>query len=323
MNKVLALTLLALLLAGCDDTSQTINTRHKAPLVTAPAELISLSTAMLGPPNVRHMWQFKIQSMAPENKLVKKGDVVLTFDGDQLRNRLIGRSSDLKAEIKNAENQRLNDEAKQHDLVLALAEAQMNYEKAKRKAQITDESTSKIDRDKQQADYRLYSEKLALAKQQLAHQKKAMVLNAKVSQGKIRTIRSRVNSINKDLQKLTVRAPKDGLVMYYNWNGEKPTVGQTVYMGQILISLPSLNKVALKAEFDEPDTAKLHKGQQVKVTFDAYPELAYMGKIAHLGRSYHAKSTNNPKVVFDALIELTGKHPDVMRPGMQAKVEVL
>jgi HlyD family secretion protein len=61
----------------------------------------------------------------------------------------------------------------------------------------------------------------------------------------------------------------------------------------------------------------------VRVIFEAYPEMAYRGKIIKLGEAFYPKSTNNPKVVFDAQIELGEIRPDVMRPGMKAKIEVL
>lgn len=311
------------LLTGCQ--ADVVETQDfKTSGVTASAELISLKNATLGPPSVPRMWQYKIEFMARENQLVEKGDTVLVFDGQRLKTDLIGHASRLAAEIKKAENQKLKDDATHQDLILALAEAEMNFQKAKRTAEITDASRSKIERDKQQAEYEYQSENLAQAKQKLAHHLNAMDINRQVDQGAINMRQSRVNSMERDIAKLTVRAPKDGLVMYNSdFNGEKAAVGQTVYMGRSLMQLPSLDEVAIKAEFAEPDTAKLHKGQTVKVIFEAYPENAYMGKISVLGQAYYPKSNSNSKVVFDALIELDGNKPDVMRPGMKAKVEVV
>ena len=308
---------------GCQTETVDVPVQQTAS-VTASAELISLKNATIGPPSVPRMWQYKIEYMAKENQVVKKGDKILAFDAQRLKTDLISHSSRLAAEIKKAENQKLKDDATQQDLKLSLAEAEMNYQKAKRKAEITDASRSKIERDKQQAEYEYQTENLAQAKQRLAHHIKAMVINRQVDQGGINMRQGRVNSIERDIAKLTIWAPKDGLVMYTaDWNGEKAAVGQTVYMGRSLLQLPSLDEVAIKAEFAEPDTAKLHTGQAVKVIFEAYPENAYMGKISELGQAYYPKSNTNSKVVFDALIELDGNQPDVMRPGMKAKVEVL
>lgn len=312
------------LLLGCQDEKAATKQKVVEPKVTATAELISLENATIGPPNVSRMWQFKIQKMAPENKQVKQGEVILVFDGQRLKNDLIGKQSELKAAQKKAESDKLKDDATKQDLILKLAEAEMEFQKAKRKAQIVDASRSDIERLKQQADYRYQTENLAQAKQKLAHHQKAMVINEQVSEGKIKSLQSRVNSINQEIAKLSVKAPKDGLVMYQeDGNGEKIAVGETVYMGRSLMQLPSIDAIALKAEFAEPDKAKLKQGQSVRVIFEAYPEMSYLGTISKLGQAFYPKSSNNPKVIFDAQIELGEARPDVMRPGMKAKIEVV
>ncbi|WP_158966765.1 HlyD family secretion protein [Paraglaciecola sp. L3A3] len=315
--------IVCLSLFSCEEQVAPVTASNMANL-SATAELIALDNAQLGPPLVNRMWQFKIQKMLPENALVKKGDVVIQFDGQQLKNDLIGRKSQLNAEIKKGETDELNDESTKQDLVLALAEAEMNFEKAKRKVEIIDISRSEIDKKIQQADFLYQQEKLAQAKQQLDYQKQATLVNRKVTAGKINNLQRRVDNMTEEIGKLTVKAPKDGLVMYLeDWNGEKAAVGETVYMGRMLIQLPSLDDVVLKAEFSEPDTAKLSVGQQVKVVFEAYPEMSYMGEIAELGQAFYPKSVQNPKVVFEAEIKLGDARPEVMRPGMKAKVEVV
>lgn len=318
------LSLSWVLLAACQTDKTPVKEDVVAAKVTASAELISLSNATVGPPNISRMWQYKIQKMAAENKQVRKGEIILVFDGQKLKNDLIGRKSKLKAEIKKAESDQLKDDASTQDLILKLAEAEMEYDKAKRKAEIVDESSSNIERLKQQADFRYQAEGLTQAKQKLAHHKKAILINVKVSEGKIKGIQSRVDSIQQEIAKLSVKSPKDGLVMYQeDWNGEKAAVGETVYMGRSLMQLPSLDNVALKAEFAEPDKAKLKQGQEVRVIFEAYPEMSYVGTITQLGQAFYPKSANNPKVIFDAQIELGESRPDVMRPGMKAKIEVV
>ena len=312
------------LFMGCQAEQESATPTVIATKITASAELISLSNATIGPPNIPRMWQYKIQKMAAENKQVKAGEVILVFDGQKLKNDLMGRQSKLKAAIKKAESDKLKDDATTQNLILKLAEAEMEYEKAKRKAEIVDESSSNIQRLKQQADFRYHAESLIQAKQKLVHHKQAMSLNVKVSKGKIKIIQSRVNRSQREIAKLSVKAPKDGLVMHQkDGDGEKVAVGETVYMGRSLMQLPSLDSVALKAEFAEPDKAKLKQGQVVRVIFEAYPEMSYMGTITKLGQAFYPKSANNPKVIFDAQIELGETRPDVMRPGMKAKIEVV
>ncbi|MDU0352710.1 efflux RND transporter periplasmic adaptor subunit [Paraglaciecola aquimarina] len=284
MTKNYLICLLACVYLSACNSQTEHHTKSKTPVLSAPAELIALDNATLGPPVVRRMWQFKIQSMTPENTYVKKGDVILQFDGQQLKNDLIGRKSQLNAEIKRGQTNTLDDESTKQDLVLALAEAEMNFDIARRKVEITDISRSEIDKKLQYADFLYQQEKLAQAKQKLAYHQEATLVNNRVSAGRVKNLAQRVKSMSDEMEKLTVKAPKDGLVMYLeDWNGEKAAVGETVYMGRSLIQLPSLDNVALQAEFSEPDSAKLSVGQPVKVVFDAFPEMSYAGSIVQLG----------------------------------------
>lgn len=291
--------------------------------ISAPAELVSLQEVSIGPPNVRRMWQFKIEYLAPENALVKAGDLIVRFDGQKLRNDLVGRSSNLKAAQKEAEKQALADEQKEQDLVLALAEAKKNNEIAQRKVEITDVSRSQVERKKQQAEYAITREQLKQAQHNLQQHRTHRVVNQQVAQAKVNNARVRVDEIQSSIDKLTILAPKAGMVIYEkDFEDKKPAVGDTVWMGRTLVNLPSVDKIAVKVEFDEADTAKVSEGQVVKVLLDAYPERPFKGRIQALGKAYRAKSQRNLKVVFDAWVTLDELASDIMRPGMKATVQL-
>ncbi|MCP4526499.1 MAG: secretion protein HlyD, partial [Aestuariibacter sp.] len=128
-----AILLLTTLIVACSDQSGTsVQTARvlKQPL-TASGEIVSLNTASISPPSVRGMWQMKVQFLVPENAHVKEGDMLVKFDDQQLKTKLIEQRSELEAESKNYQTKQLEDEAKLEELKLALAEAQMNYDKQK------------------------------------------------------------------------------------------------------------------------------------------------------------------------------------------------
>lgn len=312
-------------LSGCSDIAPNVETKIASqPILSAPAELLSLQDVTIGPPNVNRMWQFKIEYLAPENTLVKEGDVVVRFDGQQLRDDLLEKVSALDAAKKEAEKKQLKDKETNEDLVLDLAEAKMNMEIAQRKVEITDASRSEIERQKQAAEYKITKVLYAQAQQKLAQHQERMKINIEVQKAKIMNLQVRVNNIRDSLDKLVIKAPKPGLVVYKaDWEDNKPTVGATVYMGSTLITLPSLDKIAVKVEFDESDTSKVHVGQSVKVLLDSHPEKPFSGTITSLGQAYRNRSQNNLKVVFDARVELDKLAEDIMRPGMKANVQIL
>jgi HlyD family secretion protein len=315
---------LCLSACGTNDKEKNDELQQSESTISAPAELVSLQEINLTPPNIRRMWEFKIEYLARENALVKEGDIVIKFDGQRLRTNLLTRQSDLDAEIKEAEQKKLKNEAKLEQLVLDLAEAKKNKDIAKRKVEITDVSRSQIERLKQQAEFKITTELHGQAIQRMEQHKVSMVVNEQVQVAKISKAQSRVDEINDSINKLQVIAPKSGMVVLVPDNEDKkPAVGDTVFMGSRLISLPSLDNIAVKVEFDESFTSKVNLGDKVRVTLDAFPEKPFTGEISELGKAYRSKSQNNLKVVFDAWVTLEQLDLTIMRPGMKATVDLV
>lgn len=321
------LSLSAALLIGACGSDQPIDKGTQSAnqqAISAPAELVSLQEISITPPSINRMWEYKIEFIARENTLVKPGDVLIKFDGQSLRNDMLTRRSDLDAAIKEAEQKKLENEATLEQYSLDLAEAKKNMDIAKRKVEITDVSRSDIERRKQQAELRITTELHQQAIQRVAQHKIAMQINEQVQQAKITKAQSQVDELNESMAKLQITAPKDGMVVLIpNDDDEKPAVGDTVYMGRRLISLPALDKIAVKVEFDESFTPDIMLGNSVRITLDAFPERPFSGKIFELGKSYRSKSRTNQKMVFDAWVSLDTLDLNIMRPGMKATVDII
>jgi HlyD family secretion protein len=318
--------LMSAFLVGCSQNEQddkAVNIQNDR-IISAPGELVSLQEIYITPPVISRMRQFSISYLARENAMVKEGDVLIKFDGQSLKTELVTRKSDLDARVKEAEQKKLQDEATFEQLVLDLAEAKKDKDIAKRKVEITDVSRSQIERKKQQAEFGITNELHGQATQRMSQHKIAMAVNEQVQGARISIAQSRVDEINDSIIKLVVIAPKSGMVVLVpNGDNNKPTVGDSVFLGSRLISLPSLDNIAVKVEFDESFSANIGVGGEVKVILDAFPEKPFTGKISEIGKAYRSKSRNNLKVVFDVWVTLEELDMAIMRPGMKASVAVV
>lgn len=322
-----AIFAVSLLLLGCGaetNTPANIATTHSsAQGLTVPAELLSLQTVTIGPPSIRRMWTYKIQRLVPENKIVKPGDLLVQFDGQELRTRMLSRQSELDAAKKELEKLILEDNARAEDLALDLAEATMNEDKARRKVEITVSSRSEVERRKQAADFAIMQVRKAQAQQRLDEHAQRRIVNQQVQAARIANLQTRVDEIKDSLAKMTVKSTSDGIVILRkNGEGDKPAVGDTVSMGNTLIEVPSLDNLSIKMEVDESDTNKVSIGQSVEVVLNAFPERVFTGTISSKGQAYRNKSQRNQKIVFDAWVTLDEMDFDIMRPGMQASVNI-
>lgn len=324
VNKLIPLVLISFII-GCTEVPTAIVEKEDVSIVVqASGELESKQTAILAPPSVARMWQYQVKTLLPENMSVKKGQVVVSFDDKKVTERLFDKQGELNQASKELENKEMKETEKEQELVLEVARMQMEFDKAKRKAEIVDSSRSDNDRKKAQIDLKIADNDLQLAKKKLTFHQKNTQLNLKLAKGKVDRLTSEVNAFKADIERLKVKAPIDGMVIYRaNWQGEKPTVGESVQFGQPVVELAVLEAMQLKAQIDEPDSGKIKVGQAVKIIIDASQEIVLTGKVDQMGRVFREKSFQDKRRVVDAIIALDEIDTQVIRPGMSARVEVV
>lgn len=324
MNKYLAI-IIFVFLAACENAPSEVVKLEKVQLVvTASGELESKQTAMIAPPSVSRMWQYQIKQLTPENTRVKKGELIVAFDSKKVMDRLIDKQASLDRAQKQLENKKIKETESEQELLLNIAEKKMEYEKAQRKADIIDNSRSKNERDKSVIDFTIAENDLFLAKEKLKFHTNNKALNLKLAKGKVNRLTAEVNDFKKDIERLKVKAPIDGMVIYRaNWQGEKPAVGESVQFGQPIVELAVIEKMQLKAQISEPDSGKIKLGQRVKIMIDGTQEIVLQGEIVELGKVFRDKSSQDKRRVFDALIAFEQPDDTIIRPGMTARIEVV
>ena len=322
--KRLAL-LMSLSLFGCGHENTAVVERKSLDVtVQASGELESKTTAIIAPPSVSRMWQYKINFLVPENTQVAKDSVVVSFDDKKVNDSLIDKRAELDRAQKELENKRLKEEETEEELVLAAAEKKMEYDKAKRRAEIVDHSRSENDRKKATIDFTIAENDLFLAEEKLKFHRENTKLNLKLAQGKVDRLTSEVNGLLNDLDRLKVKAPIDGMVIYKaNWEGEKPAIGESIQFGQPVVELSVIEEMQIKAQINEPDSGKVKVGQQVKVIVDGTQEFAFSGKVESLGRVFRDKSYQDKRRVVDAIISFEPEEGFTARPGMSARIEII
>lgn len=314
-----------LCLSACEPVPSVIVQQENVDiLIKASGELESKKTALIAPPSVSRMWQYQIKQLIPENTKVTKGQLLVSFDDKKVAELLIEKQGELEQAEKELANKKIKETEKEQELVLALAERKMQYDKAKRIAEIVDNSRSENERKKREIDFTIANNDWILAKQKLVYHRKNTALNLKLAERKVNRVSAKVNDLKSDIERLKVKAPIGGMVIYRsNWEGEKPAEGETVNFGQPIVELSVLDAMQLKAQILEPDSGRIAIGQRVKITLDGTQELVTWGKVTSLGKVFRDKTNQDRKRIFDAIIEFDQIDTKVMRPGMTARVEVI
>jgi HlyD family secretion protein len=124
-----------------------------------------------------------------------------------------------------------------------------------------------------------------------------------------------------DFQGSNVVAPMDGVVLTKNIEiGESITSGVSSFNeGTVLFTVADVSRMIVKAGVNEVDIGKITVGLPVKVTLDAYPKVAFQGRIDRIAP---AVRLDDKVRVFDVEIRLDAQGRE-LRSGMTANIEVL
>jgi HlyD family secretion protein len=88
--------------------------------------------------------------------------------------------------------------------------------------------------------------------------------------------------------------------------------------GENLLDVADLNRVQVRAYFDEPEIGKLAVGQAVKITWDAKPDRSWSG---HISRAPTTVITSGTRFVGECVITVDDNHGDLL-PNINVLVTV-
>ncbi|WPD22111.1 MAG: efflux RND transporter periplasmic adaptor subunit [Candidatus Electrothrix scaldis] len=173
-------------------------------------------------------------------------------------------------------------------------------------------------------------ENAKLSQQQVGKAGVHTIARAKASvdqvQAKLQAARTALNQAKAELEKTSLYAPFDGLVIHHEAfrNGEMRTAqeGDTVIIHQPILSLPDLSSLIVKSKVREIDLHKIKVGQPALITLDAYPALHLQGELAFIGalaKKQQGRQSGEKYFQIHFSLKSSDKR---LRPGMSARVEL-
>jgi len=130
-----------------------------------------------------------------------------------------------------------------------------------------------------------------------------------------------INQTPEQFQGSNVVAPMDGTVLTKNVEiGESITSGVSSFnAGTVLFTVADVSKMIVKAGVNEVDIGKVRVGMPVKVTLDAFPKVAFTGRVDRIAP---AVRLDDKVRVFDVEIHLDAQGRE-LRSGMTANIELI
>ncbi|HCL29662.1 MAG TPA: hypothetical protein DIC52_14635 [Candidatus Latescibacteria bacterium] len=286
-------------------------------------ELEAVNAEQINAPNVRG--QLKITKLFPEGEVVEVGDLIIEFDRVEFEKKVTEESQELEAargELKKTTaNQQVEISRQQGDIEnkeAALRLAQLQIEKMKFESFI----------DKEEAKLKGKQAELALKQAHKQFEAQSVVDSVELRKRELNVAEEEreLDRAEKDLEHLSVLAENPGLVVYEKiWKGSRPIkirVGDEIWGGATLVTLPDLSTMRVKTWVNEVDVDKVEVGQPVNITLDALPGPVFHGKVTSVASLGREKEGDKNVKVFDLEVEIE-EQDGRLKPGMTATSEVV
>jgi HlyD family secretion protein len=286
-------------------------------------ELEAVKAENIVAPRVRG--ELKVTHLFPEGEQVDVGDLLVQFEPTEFEKRLADDEQQLEQARAELEKTQATQKADIAGLKAAIENGEANLRLAELQVErmafeaTVEKERAQIEARKAKLSYQQAVEKLAAQRVVNAAEIKKRELNIERQQRDL-------DRTNKEIEAITISAEKPGLVVYGKvWKGsgpEKIRVGDNIWGGVNIISLPDLSKMQVKTYVNEVDVDKLSVGQYATVRLDALPGPSFTGVVTNIATLGREKEGEKNVKVFDITIEID-QQDERLRPGMTATSEVI
>ncbi|MDR2145989.1 MAG: efflux RND transporter periplasmic adaptor subunit [Tannerella sp.] len=273
--------------------------------------------------NYRFGYNMKITYIVKDGTEVNAGDTLLIFDPSDVNKAIMDAQS--KLEINDAELEKMIAQQESD-----LEELRANYEVTRISHEISkirlEQAGYESDIKKKEIELNLEKAEIALqqAKEQIDNRIKINTEEVKQRKLSISQDQQLLNDANAALRQLTVVTPSPGIaIISHNWStGNKFQVGEQVWTGMPLISLPDLSQLKATVRINEVDIAKISKGLNVEIKPDAFSESKFTGVVKEIANLAENKQGSTKIKVFPVSIYLNETDKNLL-PGLTVSCRII
>jgi len=290
--------------------------------VIETGELDAVHAAVITTPSMNYQYgfSFKIIGLVEHGRTVQKGDSVIALDPANLNKTLITLEETLENERATANRQSVQRENNIQTVRAQLKNEQAAYDIKKLALERSkfDSGYKKkiIEFEFKQAEIRLNKVKRNLELKPVLED-----LDLKIQKIKVRQREIEIAGAKEALKRLVIYSPGDGIfqVAKQYYSPSYVRLGDNVYRGSKIASIPDLRKMKAISYVGETDIRKVQTGMKVIVRLDALPSVPFHGTVTFISKIC---TELNDKKVFATEIEI-GESDLRLKPGMTVSCEYI
>ena len=274
----------------------------------------------------------RIVRLALAGRPVKKGDVVVEFDGSQQDQFVISRTTNVRAAdgdiVQTKATQKINDEAD----AMSKMSSEYDLERSKLDASKA-EVLSAIEGEKNRIQVGVSEGSLQTVKASInAHQVGQNADLSRLNQRKDKAVRD-LKTAQGYLGMMQLRAPNDGIVNLLPNFRSQGSFGQSTppfkegdnaWTGAEIAEIPDLSEMYVDLKLEEVDRGKLKLGQDVRLRVDAIPDKEFTATLDWISpiAALIFRGGSTAEKTFPARATIAHLDPR-LRPGMSASTEII
>jgi multidrug efflux pump subunit AcrA (membrane-fusion protein) len=272
-------------------------------------------------------WLISIRWLAPDGSVVKKGDKVVEFDSSSFTSTLEDKRGAIVRAQGELTSQVARDRATLADKEMEVERKRADLEKANIEASVPpDLYPRRLHQEKQLAEL-TRKDALAKSEEDLRAQRQSARLEQRIKEVALQRAVRDLADVERMLDELTLRAPRDGLVQVAinrrEGSGRKYLVGDQAFPGWAVATMPDLSAIQVRARLGDVDDGAVREGMRVECVLDAYPKRIWTGVVRQVAPVARSEGRDSVRRFFDVVVTLEKPAPELMRPGMSMRVEVL
>ncbi|MFY9557758.1 MAG: HlyD family efflux transporter periplasmic adaptor subunit [Blastocatellia bacterium] len=294
--------------------------------ISANGELQSAESIAVAVPPVP-VQRLRIGWAVPDGTHVKKGDVLIEFDPDELNLEVMAHRSDLQMAIEKITRGGLANSVEKTDIAKDKRIAELELEKIIEFLPKDEQIYKRREIIEGQLDKEYTEKKIVFADARLGLKGKVYSLDEAILMLERGRVNANIERFEKALTSLKLVSPATGIVVYndpgYFFGGYSLMPGRVVYVGMTLFSLVNPDKMEAKCFVLEKDAGELKPDQRVTVTLDPYPGVEFTGKVKNIDKLARPIDRESPVKYFQTIVTLEKTDAALMKPGVKLKAQIL
>lgn len=289
--------------------------------VLARGELESTNASPIAVPRVP-TGALKVKQIVEQGSIVEPGDVVVVFDDTELNIELDGHRASFRSTGRQIDGTQLGAEIETGSIEVMKQVAELERDNLEA-FEIVDRSIysrQEILEDEVRLD--TANETILFADASLLLRGEYYDIEERILGVERDQVRDKIDRAQVSLGNLVLTAPIGGLIVYRkNWRGASVNVGDTLWPGNVIVSIVDPASTALKAYVLERDAAGVSVGAEATVTIDAWPERGFAGRVGSVAELSRPIDRDSPVKYFEVQVDLL-EDADSLRPGMKGEARI-